>query len=87
MENWEVQEMKDNLAILEYEMEGTRECEVLKKARNYINDLEEMLIKVAEGKKMVNKPRAIEEVEEECPCMKEKSLNCGMKCSMCGREL
>lgn len=24
---------------------------------------------------------------EECPCMREKSINCGMKCSRCGREL
>ena len=24
---------------------------------------------------------------EECPCMKEESINCGMKCSRCGREL
>lgn len=50
MEHWEVQEMKDDLAILEYEMEGTRDCEVLKKARNYINDLEEKLVKVAKDK-------------------------------------
>lgn len=28
-----------------------------------------------------------EEVEEQCPCMKEPSYNCGMKCSRCGREL
>jgi hypothetical protein len=27
------------------------------------------------------------EVKEECPCMKEASYNCGMKCSRCGREL
>ncbi|MBB6622052.1 hypothetical protein H7E67_01285 [Clostridium gasigenes] len=26
-------------------------------------------------------------VNKQCPCMKEKSLNCGMKCSNCGREL
>ncbi len=25
--------------------------------------------------------------EKQCPCMKEPSLNCGMKCSRCGREL
>lgn len=24
---------------------------------------------------------------EECPCMKEPSYNCGIKCSRCGREL
>lgn len=28
-----------------------------------------------------------EVAEEECPCMKEPSYNCGMKCSRCGREL
>lgn len=28
-----------------------------------------------------------EEVEDQCPCMKEPSYNCGMKCSRCGREL
>lgn len=50
MENWEVQEMKDDLAILEYEIEGTRECELLKKARNYINDLEKMLVETAKDK-------------------------------------
>lgn len=27
------------------------------------------------------------ETIEECPCMKEPSYNCGMKCSRCGREL
>lgn len=27
------------------------------------------------------------EAKEECPCMKEPSYNCGMKCSRCGREL
>lgn len=27
------------------------------------------------------------EVIEECPCMKEPSYGCGMKCSRCGREL
>lgn len=26
-------------------------------------------------------------IKEECPCMKEPSYNCGMKCSRCGREL
>lgn len=25
--------------------------------------------------------------KEECPCMREPSYNCGMKCSRCGREL
>lgn len=24
---------------------------------------------------------------EQCPCMKEPSYHCGMKCSNCGREL
>ena len=28
-----------------------------------------------------------DEVKEQCPCMKEPSYNCGMKCSRCGREL
>lgn len=27
------------------------------------------------------------EQQEQCPCMEEESLNCGMKCSRCGREL
>lgn len=27
------------------------------------------------------------EIQEQCPCMKEPSYNCGMKCSRCGREL
>lgn len=27
------------------------------------------------------------ENSEECPCMKEPSYHCGMKCSRCGREL
>lgn len=51
MENWEIQEMKDDLAILEYEMKGTREGKVLKKARNYINDLEKRIVEIAKKEK------------------------------------
>lgn len=28
-----------------------------------------------------------EGIAEKCPCMKEPSINCGIKCSRCGREL
>jgi len=34
-----------------------------------------------------NLKKHVGEVKDECPCMKEPSYNCGMKCSRCGREL
>lgn len=61
MENWEAQGMKDDLTILEYELEGTRECELIKNTRSYINDLEKMLVKVA----VDNRPRPIEKWHED----------------------
>lgn len=47
MENWEVQEMKDDLVILGYGLKGTRENKTLKKAFDYINDLEKRIVEIA----------------------------------------
>ncbi|WP_024614654.1 hypothetical protein [Clostridium sp. Ade.TY] len=98
MENWEVQEMKDDLSILEYEMEGTRECELLKKACNYINDLEKMLVETAKDEDRAIKllkesgyivtkltPRQLNDMKkcEECSCNDEEMECAYCSCSVC----
>lgn len=55
MKNWEVQEMKDNLVLLKYELEGTRDGKTLANAFSYINDLEERLYKIANDKDRATK--------------------------------
>lgn len=50
LENWEIQSMKDDLYNLGYELEGTRDGDTVKKAWEYINDLEKNLVKVANSK-------------------------------------
>lgn len=50
MENWEIQSMKDDLSLLGYEFEGTRDGDTIKKTCEYINYLEEKLIKLANDK-------------------------------------
>lgn len=93
MENWEIQEMVDNLAILEHEMKGTRDYDVIKKARNYINDLEKRIVEIAEDEDRAIKllkengyivtkltPRQLNDMKkcEECSCNDEE-----MECSYC----
>lgn len=60
MENWEIQEMKDDLYLLGYELEGSREGDTVHKAWNYINELEEKLVEVANSKE-----RAINLLQEQ----------------------
>ena len=47
MENWEIQSMKDDLYSLGFELKGTRDGDTVEKAWNYINELENDLVKVA----------------------------------------
>lgn len=49
---------------------------------NIRSELEEKLSDIAFITKMSSN-----EEQEQCPCMKEPSYNCGIKCSRCGREL
>lgn len=50
MENWEIQSMKDDMSVLSYNFQGTEVSETLGKALNYINDLEEKLVEIANDK-------------------------------------
>ena len=54
MENYEVNEIKDDLVMLESQFEGSRDGDVLAKAFHYINYLEEKLVDISS-----NKERAI----------------------------
>lgn len=47
MENWEIQSMKDDLYMLGYELQETRDGEMLSKVINYIDYLEEKLVEIA----------------------------------------
>ena len=50
MENYEVNEIKDDLVMLESQFEDSRDGDVLAKAFHYINYLEEKLINIAKDK-------------------------------------
>ena len=55
-----------------------------------MNTVREDVIEVLKDNYRNEKIKVIAEISEEheqCPCMNEKSYNCGMKCSRCGREL
>ncbi|MEM4261186.1 MAG: hypothetical protein QXG00_08130 [Candidatus Woesearchaeota archaeon] len=47
MENHEINSMKDDLYMLGYELQETRDGEMLSKVINYINNLEEKLVEIA----------------------------------------
>lgn len=51
MENYEVNEIKDDLAMLKYQFEGSRDGDVLAKAFHYINYLEEKLVSASNDEK------------------------------------
>lgn len=50
MENYEIQEMKDDLYNLSYELEGCRDGNTIRKALEYINELEDKLCEIASDK-------------------------------------
>ena len=55
-----------------------------------MNTVREDVVEVLKDNYKTEKIKVIAEISEEheqCPCMNEKSYNCGMKCSRCGREL
>ena len=55
-----------------------------------MNTVREDVVEVLKDNYRTEKIKVIAEISEEheqCPCMNEKSYNCGMKCSRCGREL
>lgn len=47
MENWEVQEMKDSLVMMRYLAGDIEDKKMLGKALEYMNELEEKLIEIA----------------------------------------
>lgn len=55
MENYEVSEIKDDLAMLEYQFEGSRDGDTLAKAFHYINYLEERLVEIANSEERAKK--------------------------------
>ena len=55
-----------------------------------MNTVREDVVEVLKDNYRTEKIKVIAEISEEheqCPCINEKSYNCGMKCSRCGREL
>ena len=55
-----------------------------------MNTVREDVVEVLKDNYRTEKIKVIAEIPEEheqCPCMNEKSYNCGMKRSRCGREL
>ena len=55
MENYEINEMKDDLVMLEHQFEGSRDGDTLAKAFHYINYLEERLVEIANSKERAKK--------------------------------
>lgn len=55
MENWEIQSMKDDLVMLGYVLQETRDGEILYKAFRYINYLEERLAEIANSEERAKK--------------------------------
>ena len=55
-----------------------------------MNTVREDVVEVLKDNYRTEKIKVIAEISEEheqCPCINEKSYNCGMKCSRCGRKL
>ena len=78
MENYEVNEIKDDLVMLESQFEGSSDGDVLAKAFHYINYLEEKLVDIANNEKraikllvendyaVIKKSKGMLEDENEC---------------------
>ena len=98
MENYEVNEIKDGLAVLEHQFEGSRDGDVLAKAFHYINYLEEKLVNIANDKEraiellnkndyaVIKKSKGMIKDETECEemsCNGEDKDCLGCSCSVC----
>lgn len=59
MENYEINEIKDDLVTLEFLLEGSRDGDVLAKAFHYINYLEGRLFKIANSEETTNRKKGI----------------------------
>jgi len=84
MENYEVNEIKDDLVILESMLEGSRDGDVLAKAFHYINYLEEKLVDITN-----NEERAIKILIENGYVVKKLTvdqLKDAKECEECGFE-
>lgn len=84
MENWEIQSMKDDMAILSDNFKGTEVGITFEKALSYINDLEELLVEVANSKE-----RAIELLRNNGFVVKKITRAMEMdakECEECGYE-
>lgn len=84
MENYEVNEIKDDLVMLESQFEGSGYGNVLAKAFHYINYLEEKLVNIAN-----NEERAIKILIENGYVVKKLTvgqLKDAKECEECGFE-
>ena len=84
MENYEVNEIKDDLVMLESQFEGSGYGNVLAKAFHYINQLEEKLVNIAN-----NEERAIKILIENGYVVKKLTvgqLKDAKECEECGFE-
>lgn len=84
MDQYEIQCAKDDVCVIMDQIQGTEECKTLKTLMNYINHLEENLVKRAEK----NTPKVVvrnEKYSQACP-------ECGLAvnwhyCPNCGQRL
>jgi hypothetical protein len=98
MENYEVNEIKDDLVMLESQFEGSSDGDVIAKAFHYINYLEEKLVDIANDEKraiklliendyaVIKKSKGMLEDENECEEMrcKGEDKDClECRCSIC----
>ena len=98
MENYEVNEIKDDLVMLESQFEDSRDGDVLAKAFHYINYLEEKLINIAKDKDraikllrendyvVIKKSKSMLRDETECEemsCNGEDKDCLGCSCTVC----
>lgn len=98
MENYEVNQIKDDLVTLEFLLEGSRDGEVIAKAFHYINYLEEKLVDMANNEQraikllrekdyaVIKKSKGMLEDENECEEMscKGEDKDClECRCSIC----
>ena len=84
MENYEVNQIKDDLVTLEFLLEGSRDGDVIAKAFHYINYLEEKLVDIANDEK-----RAIKILIENGYVVKKLTvgqLKDAKECEECGFE-
>ena len=84
MENYEVNEIKDDLVMLESQFEGSGYSNILAKAFHYINYLEEKLVNIAN-----NEERAIKILRENGYVIKKLTvgqLKDAKECEECGFE-